>query len=83
MSNRPLITKGTLAFDLVLVAVFYGFIAYLLIPFTFPAPPWAVYAQAAFAALPLAGVFFLALEMFRVTLTDQLSRKDQREQKTS
>jgi len=83
MNNRQLITKGTLAFDLVLVAVFFGFIAYLLVPFTFPAPQWAVYAQAGFAALPLAGVFFLALEMFRVTLTDQLNRKEQAAEKTS
>ncbi len=75
MSQQKLTTPGTIAFDLVLTAIFFVFMTWLLVPFTFPSPMWGTYLQSAFAAMPITGVFFLALEMFRVTATDHYRRK--------
>lgn len=77
MAYEKLTSPKTVVFDLGLTAIFYVAMTQLLTPFAVGDNPstFGRYLQAAFCAVPVTGVFFIALEMFRVTLTDQLRRK--------
>ncbi|MGF1530022.1 MAG: hypothetical protein ACFCU4_01525 [Puniceicoccaceae bacterium] len=77
MAYEKLTTPKSFVFDLALTSVFFLVMTEMLTPFAVGDNPsqFVRYMQAAFCATPIAGVFFIALEMFRVTLTDQLRRK--------
>ena len=72
-----LITKQAVAIDLVLTVVFCGWITSILkkhVPWS-EAGETAVLLGAAYCGLCLAGVFWMALNLFRVTLADQMLPK--------
>ncbi|MFP4351566.1 MAG: hypothetical protein ACLFTU_01890 [Puniceicoccaceae bacterium] len=75
MSEEKFTSTSTILFDLVLTGLFFLFMTVVLRPFVPAQTPWIVWFFAGFTALPLTGVFWLASQMFRVTLTDQLRRK--------
>jgi hypothetical protein len=72
-----LITKQAVIIDLVLTVVFFVWITSILKKHV----PWgergdtAVLLGAAYCGLCLAGVFWMALNLFRVTLADQMLPK--------
>ncbi len=76
MSTEKLTSPKTILFDLVLTGLFFVVMTYLLRPFVPAQTPAVIWFFAGFTALPLTGVFWLATQMFRVTLTDQLRRED-------
>ena len=72
-----LITKQAVIIDLVLTVVFFVWITSILkkhVPWS-EAGPTAVLLGAAYCGLCLAGVFWMALNLFRVTLADQMLQK--------
>jgi hypothetical protein len=72
-----LITKQAVAIDLVLTVVFFVWITSILkkhVPWS-EAGETAVLMGAAYCGLCLAGVFWMALNLFRVTLADQMLPK--------
>ena len=73
-TEPKLTSKATIVFDLVLTIVFYAIMARVLVPFVPMQGKGVPDAWAAFTAIPMAGVFWLLTQMFRVTLTDQLRR---------
>lgn len=75
MAQEKLTSPKTILFDLVLTGIFFLFMTSMLRPFVPAQTPAIIWFFAAFTALPLTGVFWLASQMFRVTLTDQLRRK--------
>ncbi len=74
MATEKLTSSKTILFDLFLTGLFFLFMTYMLRPFVPAQTPAYVWGFAAFTAIPLTGVFWLASQMFRVTLTDQLRR---------
>lgn len=78
--SKKLTSSKTVLMDLVLTGIFFVIMTALLRPFVPADEPFYVWFLAAFTALPLTGVFWLASQMFRVTLVDQLRRqKDSKE----
>lgn len=80
-NKRPkLITTRGAIIDLALTVLFFAFLmtpghAVSIkkhVPWT-EAPEWVIWASAAYCSVCLAGVFWVALSLFRVTLVDQLS----------
>jgi protein-S-isoprenylcysteine O-methyltransferase Ste14 len=72
-----LITKQAVVIDLVLTVVFFVWITSILkkhVPWS-EAGQTAVLLGAAYCGLCLAGVFWMALSLFRVTLADQMLPK--------
>jgi len=72
-----LITKQAVVIDLVLTVVFFVWITSILkkhVPWS-EAGETAVLLGAAYCGLCLAGVFWMALNLFRVTLADQMLPK--------
>jgi hypothetical protein len=72
-----LITKLAVVIDLVLTVVFFVWITSILkkhVPWS-EAGETAVLLGAAYCGLCLAGVFWMALNLFRVTLADQMLPK--------
>lgn len=92
-NQRPqLYTKKAIVVDLILTGLFFAFFMtkgigswtnpvglYKHVPWT-EAPVWAIWAGAAYCGICLAGVFWMALGLFRVTLVDQLSLSGNKEQ---
>jgi len=76
MSEEKLTSPKTILFDLMLTGLFFLFMTWVLRPFVPAQTPFLIWFFAGFTALPLTGVFWLASQMFRVTLTDQLRRGD-------
>lgn len=80
MSNQDnneeakLVGKVSIITDLLLTLIFYVIMAFVLRPFVPMEGKGVTEFWAAFSAMPLAGVFWLLIQMFRVTLTDQLRR---------
>jgi RsiW-degrading membrane proteinase PrsW (M82 family) len=73
-SEKPLFNRQTISMDLVLTAVVFVFFTAILranVPAENPA--WVLF-WAAFTALPMSGVAFLCIQMFRAVLTDQRRR---------
>ncbi len=72
-----LITKQAVVIDLILTVVFFVWITSILkkhVPWS-EAGETAVLLGAAYCGSCLAGVFWLALSLFRVTLADQMLQK--------
>ena len=74
MADQKLTSPKTILFDLVLTGIFFLFMTWVLRPFVPAQSAFVIWFFAGFTALPLTGVFWLACQMFRVTLTDQLRR---------
>jgi len=73
--EAKLTTPGRIVFDLLLTGLFFVFMTYVLRPFVPAQTEFYTWLFSGFTALPLTGVFWLATQMFRVTLTDQMRRK--------
>lgn len=71
-SEEKLTTPGSLALDLVLVAAFFAFMFTVLRSHVPSNDPKMITLWAALASSCMTGVFFLALQMFRVVLRGQL-----------
>lgn len=75
MSQEKLTSPLSIVFDLAIAAVFFAGLTVWLRDFVPAESTLWVWFFAAFTALPIAAVFFLAIQMFRVTLVDQIRRK--------
>lgn len=75
MEEKKLISKTAIIIDVVLTLVFYVIMAFVLRPFVPMQGPGVVEFWAAVTALPMAGVFWLVVQMFRVTFIDQIRSK--------
>lgn len=72
---QKLLSKGQIAFGVLASIVFYVYMSFQLVPFTFsPDPAWAQ-AQACFAAFPIATTFWFSINMFMIVLSDQRKQK--------
>jgi hypothetical protein len=72
--DQKLVSKRTIIFDTLLTLVFFTIMAFVLRAFVPMQGKGVTEFWAAFAAIPLAGIFWILVQMFRVTLTDQLRR---------
>ena len=70
--NKKLIGKTSNIIDIVLALTFFIIMAFVLRPFVPMQGEGVVEFWAAFTALPMAGVFWLLIQMFRVTIVDQI-----------
>jgi len=70
--DKKLVGKVANVIDVVLALIFYAIMAHVLRPFVPMQGDGVVELWAAIAAIPTAGVFWLVVQMFRVTLVDQL-----------
>lgn len=75
MSQEKLTSPLSILVDLAIAGVFFIAMTFLLRDFVPAENPIWVWFFAAFTAFPIAAVFFLATQMFRVTIVDQLRRK--------
>lgn len=76
--DSKLVGKVANLFDLGLTLLFFVLMAFAMRPFVPMQGEGVVEFWAAFTALPMAGVFWLVVQMFRVTLVDQLRRRRSR-----
>jgi hypothetical protein len=67
-SEQKLVTRGSLVFDAVLMAVFFLFFFKILKSHVPATTPMWINIGAAYTASCLTGVFWLARQMFRVVL---------------
>jgi len=74
-TNKKLITPLGVVFDVILTAIFFVFMLGVCRPHVPIETEPTNTILAALTALPIACVFFVALQCFRVTLVDQLNRK--------
>jgi hypothetical protein len=74
-SEKKLIGKGAMVMDIAIAGLFFIFMAFALRPHVPFDGEQNVVLWAAITAAPMTGVFWLALQMFRVTLVDQIRRK--------
>lgn len=70
--NTKLVGKVANVIDLGLTLLFFILMAFAMRPFVPMQGKGVVEFWAAFTALPMAGVFWIVVQMFRVTLVDQL-----------
>lgn len=61
---KAFIGKGFILLSIVLTLVVWGFLTYMLTPFTFTLDPFWMYFWSGFTALPIAGTFYVATHMF-------------------
>ncbi len=73
--GRKFFNIKTLIFDGVITLIFFVFISAILKSFVPAQSETNITIFALFGGFCLASLFFLALQMFRATLTDQLRRK--------
>jgi len=73
--NKKLVGKVANIIDIALTLTFYTIMAFVLRPFVPMQGEGVVELWAAITALPMAGIFWLVVQMFRVTLVDQLRAK--------
>lgn len=72
--NKKLVGKVAIIFDLTLALIFFVIMSFVLRQFVPMQGKGVVEFWAAFTALPMTGVFWIIIQMFRVTLVDQLRR---------
>ncbi len=83
MEDEPapkLIKPWEVVLDLVLAAGFFVFITSILLGHSPATDPLVRYATAGFTGFCLTGVFWMAVQLFRVTLADQLIRRRQKDE---
>ena len=73
--EKKLVGKIANVIDVILALTFFAIMAFVLRPFVPFQGKGVVELWAAFTALPMAGVFWLVIQMFRVTLVDQMRSK--------
>ena len=73
--EKKLVGKTANLIDIALAVAFFIIMSFAMRPFVPMQGPGVVEFWAAFTALPMAGVFWIVVQMFRVTLVDQLRRK--------
>ena len=73
--DKKLVGKIANVIDIVLALIFFTIMAFLLRPFVPFQGEGVVELWAAITALPMTGVFWLLIQMFRVTFVDQLRAK--------
>ena len=74
--SKELLSRKGLVIDLVLALVFFLAFTFLVIPPHVPAesPAWILF-WSAYTSLSLAAVFWMGLQLFRVTLVDFQQRQ--------
>ena len=73
--DKPLVSKKGLAFDLILTVAFFLFMREVLVPHVPSEDPLAVNIVSSMTSFCMSGVFWIALNMFRVTLVDYSRRQ--------
>lgn len=75
-SQPKLVSPSGAVVDFILATVFFLVFTFVVIPPHVPAEsPAAIYALSAYTSFALAGVFWIALMLFRVTIVDQRRRR--------
>ena len=77
MIYQKLLSKGQIAFGVILSLGFYAFMSVTLVPYTFSPDPTIAQMQACFAAIPVTTTFWFSVNMFMIVLADQ--RKQRKE----
>ncbi|MBT3638214.1 MAG: hypothetical protein HN531_14855 [Opitutae bacterium] len=73
--DKPLVSKTGIVVDLVLSIAFFAFMFWVLMPHVPSYDPNAVYIVAGMTSFCMTGVFWIAANMFRVTLVDYQRRQ--------
>jgi len=73
--EKKLVGKLANVIDIAMALIFFIIMAFALRPFVPMQGKGVVEFWAAFTALPMAGVFWIVVQMFRVTLVDQIRAK--------
>lgn len=73
--DKKLVGKLANVIDIAMALIFFVIMAFALRPFVPMQGKGVVEFWAAFTALPMAGVFWIVVQMFRVTLVDQIRAK--------
>ena len=68
--EQPLVSKKGIVIDLILTVVFFFYMRNVLMPHVPSEDPTAVNIVASMTSFCMSGVFWLAVNMFRVTLVD-------------
>ena len=69
-NEQPLISKKGIVIDLILTVLFFFYMRDVLIPHVPSEDPTAVNIVASMTSFCMSGVFWMAVNMFRVTLVD-------------
>ncbi len=73
--QAKLVTPVGAAIDFILAVIFFLVFTFFVIPSHVPAEdPLVLYGLSAFTSFSIAGVFWIALNLFRVTRVDQSRR---------
>ena len=73
--DKPLVSKTGIVVNLILSIAFFAFMFWVLMPHVPSYDPNAVYIVAGMTSFCMTGVFWIAANMFRVTLVDYQRRK--------
>ena len=73
--DKPLVSKTGIVVDLILSIAFFAFMFWVLMPHVPSYDPNAVYIVAGMTSFCMTGVFWIAANMFRVTLVDYQRRQ--------
>ena len=68
--DKPLVSKTGIVVDLILSIAFFLFMFWVLMPHVPSYDPKTIYIVAGMTSLCMTGVFWIAANMFRVTLVD-------------
>ena len=68
--DKPLVSKTGIVVDLILSIAFFLFMFWVLMPHVPSYDPKTIYIVAGMTSLCMTGVFWIAANMFRVTLAD-------------
>ena len=69
-NEQPLVSKKGIVIDLILTVLFFFYMRDVLIPHVPSEDPTAVNIVASMTSFCMSGVFWMAVNMFRVTLVD-------------
>ena len=76
--DKPLVSKVGIVVDLLLSVAFFSFMFWVLMPHVPSYDPTAVYIVAGMTSFCMTGVFWIATNMFRVTLVDYQRRRTEK-----
>jgi hypothetical protein len=77
-NEDKLVSKVGIIVDLFLSAAFFAFMFWVLMPHVPSYDPTAVYIVAGMTSFCMTGVFWIATNMFRVTLVDYQRRRTEK-----
>ena len=75
MEERKLITTKSIIFDVFLSVLFFIYMTYVCAAHAPAQTVQMQYMAGAFTSVCLTGVFSMSIQLFRVTLVDQLNRR--------